>query len=199
MRKVPTAACKKINQIFEERKREIRICNHSYLAADLSLNEMLDIAQQFEYSEDSSGYFNMIEDYKTEGGNPWEEVYIDNTIPDDEFAVHYDEDDDLTLAWVACEPSDTATCGTAFCKEKINAIHTPERPKPMHSSDLEMIPPETLILVDLSNTAHAPPNLKTMRMFKERIFMTIDYNCAAAALRQQYQQQEAIGGNTSFD
>ena len=181
VRKIPNEACRALITHFNKNREIIHICGREYYGAKLSLDSMLEFARENPFTPEDkgpvgwrySGYFNTIEDYRTGGMNPWEDAYEE--MGAEKFAVHFDEEPGLDLVWVACDPDDEEVCGTAFCRKDIDAKHTAENPLPMTLDDMEIAPKETLICVNLDSTAHAPPSLQSLRRFKQRLFMMIDY------------------------
>lgn len=180
VKRVPTQAILRIIDHFAKNAKVINICGVDFTAAPLSLDDLLQIAIENPYNKDDDerfegSYFNTLDDYKAGGINPWEDVYTHKKKNiDSKFAVHYDEGDRYTLVWVACDPDIGEICGTAICKKSVKRRYGPETPKMMKLEDIETIPKETLVLVNLNRTAHAPPSMERMKAFQERLFMTID-------------------------
>ena len=188
-RKLPLKLCNALIKYFEKHNTEILICNRPYHAASLPLEQMLEFSKNYRHQSDegdsdSNGYWNIIQDYKTGGINPWQDIYADDSsVDEDDFAVHYDEadvddpeGDDYQLLWVACDPDKNEICGTALCcSQDVEKAHTADNPKLMKLEDMESVPKETLVLVNLSKTAHSAPSMTRLRQFNERLFMTIPY------------------------
>ena len=167
-------------ELFSHLRRyghDIEICGNYYKAVDFKLSEMLKIWKYAKYSKNTTGCAMYRKaDYDEYGDNPFNYEYI-NGVPDNQYLVHYDNDEGQSyspsIIWSACDPINDH-CGTHVCKQRIPTKHNASNPLPMKIDDVDAFPSETLIFVNLFNTAHAPPNFIDTSSLSERIFFTFD-------------------------